>query len=333
MRLAAEVKMGYYPVTPGTIAFVADRVVKLEDPGKTCILDPCCGKGAALEQLAQLLHVPVDNTYGVELDESRATSAKAVLGQVEYASFFGVSIVPVRSFSLVWANPPYDNEATQGDRRGRQMEVAFVEEIARLVQPGGVLVLHAPVNRMGHRHLLDMLHRHFEKLSHLRLPPELMPFGECLAVGIRRKESEKQSMATPLRPWDGSFYVAPPTKQRPRSMNKFEPTDVEIAAALEKAPFWNDYKTQPKPPLPRPILPLNAGHLGLVLAGGQLDGAFCPADTVAHVVRGVAFKEEYEAKNEVEENDKKTTHTVVISQRIKLKVRALLPGGEIKELK
>ena len=74
MRLAAQAKGGFYPTPDRVVDMIADLV---ETPyiygnnGETLrILDPCCGAGDAVAQLAERLDrpstVPVE-TYGVEL--------------------------------------------------------------------------------------------------------------------------------------------------------------------------------------------------------------------------------------------------------------------------
>jgi SAM-dependent methyltransferase len=334
MRLAAEVKMGFYPVSPGTIELVAKRLT-MDDPGATCLLDPCCGKGQAVRQLADLLGVPVGNTYGVELDMERSTQARQAVGHVQYASYFSTAFRPVQCFSLAWLNPPYDNEPKQTDGSGQPIEAAFVEQTYRLLQPGGVLVLHAPVNRLDSTVILDRLHTYFTNLGRLVLPPELMPYGECVIIGTRRSQSSKPTgfanaigVMTPEK-----VYPVHATKDRPREVEKLEPTEEELVQAITDPDLWKEYRVQPEPPLPRPLLPLNAGHLGLFLAGGGIDGLFSPEGWQPHVVRGVAYKTPYVSKEETESNEKKTTHTTVVSQRICMKVRALSPDGSIVEFK
>src|SRR5205809_190974 len=59
MRLAAQMRGGFYPAAPEAVAHAAQR---LRTPTKAnfTILDPCAGEGAALRQLGELLGCPQD---------------------------------------------------------------------------------------------------------------------------------------------------------------------------------------------------------------------------------------------------------------------------------
>lgn len=78
MRLAAQVKGGYYPAAPEAIDSLLTRLT-IADPTNTAILDPCCGRGKALAQLGAALGVPAGLTYGIELDQSRGREAATSL--------------------------------------------------------------------------------------------------------------------------------------------------------------------------------------------------------------------------------------------------------------
>lgn len=116
------------------------------------------------------------------------------------------------------------------------------------------------------------------------------------------------------------------------SRSKTAPTDEEILACLEKAPFWKVFApSKPKPKL-RPVLAMGPGHLGLTLASGHLDGVLKPEGYEPHVVRGIAYKEDFLAKEEsTESEDGKVTTTKTYRQNIKLKIRALTADGTIHE--
>ena len=74
MRLAAQAKGGFYPTPPRVVDLVAELIHTPSGAyhrGRETlrILDPCCGAGEALAQLAQRLDrpnaIPIE-TYGVE---------------------------------------------------------------------------------------------------------------------------------------------------------------------------------------------------------------------------------------------------------------------------
>ena len=74
-RLMNNVKMGYYPTDPDNISLIL-RGIRFPEGVTTNLLDPCCGCGKALRQLAQGNNC---YAYGMELDESRAEEAQTRL--------------------------------------------------------------------------------------------------------------------------------------------------------------------------------------------------------------------------------------------------------------
>ncbi|REJ92477.1 MAG: hypothetical protein DWQ34_03395 [Planctomycetota bacterium] len=70
MRLAAQIKGGYYPAPPDAVAHCT-AFLKPPRGGSFCLLAPCCGEGAALTQLAATLTVAADLVYCIELDPER----------------------------------------------------------------------------------------------------------------------------------------------------------------------------------------------------------------------------------------------------------------------
>ena len=87
MRLAAQAKGGFYPTPDKVVDMIATLIdtprLSYYSRGKTVrILDPCCGAGEAVAQLAECLGrpntVPIE-TFGVELHKDRAEEAKVWL--------------------------------------------------------------------------------------------------------------------------------------------------------------------------------------------------------------------------------------------------------------
>ena len=101
-RLMNNVRLGYYPTDPYNISLIL-RGIQFPEEVTTNLLDPCCGCGKALQQLAQGDHC---YAYGVELDESRAEEAQTRLHRVGFGSFF-FSQISHEAFHLLFLNPPY----------------------------------------------------------------------------------------------------------------------------------------------------------------------------------------------------------------------------------
>src|SRR4051794_34460495 len=100
MRLEAQRKLGFYAIHPLVVAELRKHLrVRPPDPTKkfdsVCVLDPCCGKGAAIKQIADGLGVPEQNLYTVELDRDRTNDVQALMPEHHHigpASFFGTQI-------------------------------------------------------------------------------------------------------------------------------------------------------------------------------------------------------------------------------------------------
>ena len=107
------------------------------------ILDPCCGGGDAVAQLAEELrhrgNIPVE-TYGVELHRDRAQQAEERLDRALAADLFATSIAN-GAFGLAYVNPPYD-----WDQEDKRVEHAFLTHCTRYLAEGGLLVFIVPAN-------------------------------------------------------------------------------------------------------------------------------------------------------------------------------------------
>ena len=69
MRMIAQVRLGYFPAPPEAMAELLKHLrVRPPDPEKksdtVCMIDPCCGKGAAIQQIAEGLGVLETQVYG-----------------------------------------------------------------------------------------------------------------------------------------------------------------------------------------------------------------------------------------------------------------------------
>ena len=226
MRLAAQAKGGYYP----TPLRVVDLLAQLIDspsaygrPGQTLrVLDPCCGGGDALAQLADGLRrtnsLPIE-TYGVELHRERAEEAGELLDRALACDLFATSIAN-GVFGVLLLNPPYDY-----DSEDKRTEHAFLTHCTRYLADGGLLVFIVPKQRLSvsARYLAS----HYRDLRCWAFPfPEREAFDQVVLLGYRKAEPSPDPRAEgQIRVWaegepeelyDGGYRVYDPPGRRRR---------------------------------------------------------------------------------------------------------------------
>ncbi len=180
-------KNGFYPAPEEAIAAILKHLEKPVVPERCTILDPCAGQGKALIQLADGLGLPRSNVYAVELNTGRANAIRAAYPDINLlgpCSFTG-SRISARSMSLVYLNPPFDDEMGGGGRE----ETAFLRQAAILQPPGGTLVFVLPVTQVyGKSELCGTVDTWYERLELYLFPNEHRKFNECVLIGRRRKQ-------------------------------------------------------------------------------------------------------------------------------------------------
>ncbi len=338
MRLIAQAKMGFYPIAPEVTELILKhlRMPEVKPEGVT-MLDPCCGEGAAIKQISEGLEIKPDRVYGVELDKVRAGKAQELLpvahekSHIVNASFLGMSIT-VHSQSLIYLNPPFDDEMGGGKRE----ELRFVESATHRLAPSGVLCLVCPVNQVkGKSDMVNWLDVHFENIRVFRFPPEHRKFKEIVVFAVKRavdlpegslyqfgeltKQEYKYSshfggygnsddtaflavLGTPFMKLSSTGAVQTIEDAihvyelkacfAPHSFRKISFTDEELGEEIAKSDL-NCLLDETKPVKPqRPPLPLGKGHVAQQLASGMLDGVVTTPEG-SHVVRGTSRKESY----------------------------------------
>ena len=91
MRLEGVAKAGYYPTPPSVVERIAALIRPAAHSPRQAVrlLDPCCGTGAALRQLADAVG---GETYGIEIARDRWQEAEAILDHALSASAFAVRL-------------------------------------------------------------------------------------------------------------------------------------------------------------------------------------------------------------------------------------------------
>jgi hypothetical protein len=331
MRLAAQMRGGFYPAAPEAIALAA-AFLRPPKHGPFAILDPCAGEGAAIEQLGHLLGCPASMTYAIELDDGRAEILRASLPEVHVlapANFFGCR-ANANSFSVIWLNPPFDHSYG-----GHRVESQFLQRATNWLMAGGVMALVCPEDVVGEytearRHFAT----YFEHCKVIPFPEQHRPFREVVAFGHKRSRvdvagSSAVSWESVQAPQHFLYHL--PSGNGPRVFEKIEPTEAELQRMLADSPLRTHLTAPAAARLPSPPLALGIGHVALLLASGHLDGVVEPEGKPPHVVRGTCRKCSYVVGvTETENDDGSMTTRTTIAEKIELLVRTVDLSGTIR---
>lgn len=284
-RLASEEKAGFYPTPPSQVELVACRL--RAEPGSALnILDPCCGEGDALAEMAAALRRQGAQvrSYGVELEKFRAAKSRGKLDHVICSPYEDARVTPL-AFSFLWLNPPYT-------QRGRERaEVAFLRDLTDWsggkLQPGGLLGY--CIRREVLEDAAALLALRFDGIRAYRFTdPDYAAFHQVVIFGYRR--AEKCPDPYPLRDLlrrmayvelppldleDGVVFDVPPAAREVATFQANVFTPEEVAAAVKASPLWEEIKrfeVRPRAVLKPPVLPLKPTHIAVAIAAGAVGG-------------------------------------------------------------
>ena len=328
MRPACRKTLGFVPCPPEAIEAILPRLVP---PAQTtAILDPCAGESAAIKQFAAGLRIPDERVWLVELDGARGEACRAAMPAANILSPCSFLQTDIRtgSFGLVYANPPFDDSLTKGVR----VEEQFLSAALRLLVTGGALVFVCPesvAHRPGFTGILRTYCRNIEVVQFPRLArnhEEVFVLAERIE-GFRATDVSWRDLQAP----PGCKYRLPAASGPGARFKKTGLTDEELAVHLERSPLLDDFAAPPEFTLPAPPLALGKGHLALLLAAGHLDGLVTVAGE-SHVVRGSAKKVEEKTDEQIEKTKNQTITKTILTERIKLQIRAVWPDGVIHNM-
>ncbi|MBN1427427.1 MAG: hypothetical protein JXB07_03520, partial [Anaerolineae bacterium] len=304
--LNSIVKGGFYPYPPEQLSAARSLFAPAPQEGGRCVLralDPCAGEGAALAYLAANLGL---EPYANELDANRAGRCQALFGQEHTVAgdLFRLR-ASNEAFALVWCNPPYGENYGGDDRR---IELSALRHSWKWAMVGGYVAWVVYAHHMTHK-AAEFLAANADQVDVYRLPGlHLGQYAQILVVArkIERRDPDPdlagqlvESCRCPhslpeLARLDAPRYrfPAPPEVRRFVFAPDEITADVMLAAmqehgAQQLAGFRQLLTPLPPPPGFHPIVQPRGGHLGLVLAGGLLDGALVKTDEGSAAVRGV----------------------------------------------
>jgi hypothetical protein len=277
MRLAAIEKMGYYP-TPSPVTDLVARWLIPPVNGKWRLLDPCCGMGEATARLVQAVGGTCE-TWGVELSPMRSEAAARVMDRVFNTAWQQVG-VQEKSVSVLWLNPPYDD-----DNESQRLEIEFLRSAFPALVQGGVLIYIVPQRLLGYQAVARILVGHFDNLVIRRFPEEeYEQFHQIVVLGTRKPyqtpanerveairalvEQELPCLGDPEAPWPVSIPPAPLTA-------RFERTDVSDRERIARAYAlgWpQEFALKPREEKRAfcPAIPLKRGHVAMLMSAGLL---------------------------------------------------------------
>ena len=342
MRLAGQAKAGFYPTPPRVVDMIAGLVYGARGSYRgqdvLRILDPCCGEGEAVAQMAEQLRsrssVPIE-TYGVELHRVRADEAAGRLDRTLSTDLFQTSIGH-GAFGLLYLNPPYDT-----DQEKRRAEHRFLTHCARYLAEDGLLVFIVPRRRLAVS--ARFLASHFWKLRCWAFPaPEREVFDQVVLIGYRRREPKLDEYALErVREWSEgepeelypSTYpeLDAPTTPAGDVLFTTRTLDPEAAASeARRSGLWTsaevtDSLWPSRSQNTRPLMPLRRGHMAMLTAAGFLDNLCLQAYERRILVKGRTTKEKVLAEA--------TAETETYRERLRTTVVALdLGDGEITDI-
>ncbi len=340
-RLASRAKLGFYPLVEGE----AERIRRfLQFPAACAALDPCVGKGHALKLIAGTAGVRL---YGIELDSFRANEAAAVLDEVVQGSVFDTHS-PVESYSLLYLNPPYDDEIT--DDRSRRTEGVFLEHCFRWLQSRGVLILVIPAKRLSS--CISVLAPHFRDLAAYRLTEaEAARYRQTVVLGVRRARHERERLndrdfraarnylmeaanqytgLAPLPDVPDRAYAIPPGNPIVHLNYRGLPLDALEDLLPTSRAYRQAARTVFAPPVHvtgRPLTPLHEGHAGILSCSGLLNGVFGSG-----ALRHVACWQTGKTVDRFEETDDNEVTTIRERERFTQSLTLVYADGRTADL-
>jgi Uncharacterised methyltransferase family (DUF6094) len=310
-------------------------------------LDPCIGEGHALAAITTGVE---GLRCGVELDAFRAEQARTRADQVIHASAFDVHC-PAESISLLYLNPPYDFEISEG--KNERMERVFLQHTYHWLTPGGVLVFVIPCSSLSD--CSEILAWNFKDVSVYALTePESVKYDQIVLFGIRRTRSERDRVRDQEVSWQRMEYYRKsrdledlrklhPLTERPARVYDVPlsgpvaltarglPLD-EIEDLLANSSAYDKARRllvgHEDRVAGRPLTPLHGGHVGLLAVSGMLNGIFGEGLNL-HVARWQSVK----VIDKIEETDDSGVTTIREKERFSHELRVVFKDGRVAVLK
>jgi hypothetical protein len=336
MRLAGKMKLGFYPLPLNE----AERIGKclVLPAGGFSALDPCVGDGRAFEVM---MAASAARRYGIELDAYRAEQAKTRIDTVIQGDCLQVHC-PSETISLLYLNPPYDFELTEGE--SKRTEQGFLDHTYRWIKPGGLLIFVIPAERIDD--CARTVASQFRDIRIYRLGElECVRYRQVVIFGVKRGRRERNRLqeaevretltylseltrdasgTNPLTD-DPDFRYVVPESEPVELVSRGLPLD-EIEDLLTKSPAYRQVNRilfgNQATISGRPLTPLHGGHVGLLCTAGMLNGIFGAAED-----RHLACWQSIKVTDHIEETEEDGTVTIRDRERFTQRLTLIYADG------
>ncbi|WP_150274177.1 DUF6094 domain-containing protein [Paenibacillus tepidiphilus] len=303
-RLGSESVGGFYPMPLDELSFLCRKLrfsSITEEPAlpSVRIIDPCCGKGEALRVIANCLQEQgaTVQTYGVELEDTRAIEAKETLDFVIHDGY--ENLRTQAAFSLLWLNPPYQEGFTE------RTEISFLRQLSSnkhgVLVKDGILMFIIP--QFVLKEAAALLSGRFQQFRVYRFTDSnyerfrqivvIAKFGKTNGAESKKNykwlrqlgEDEKNKIPT-LAEIEEIINIPYSTS----SIDFFRAGRLnteELALDLGSSPIFEEVSKRigfrnVYADMKRPMLPLKPTHMGVAIAAGAIGG-----NMGNHIVSGI----------------------------------------------
>ena len=349
-RLASQEKGGFYPTPEKVTEALAIRLGAgyvsndLRPMRQIRLLDPCCGTGEALNELAEAVRDTTTievTTFGIELERERGLTASKKLDHVLRSDFFKCSIGH-EAFSMILLNPPYDTEA-ESEEGPKRTELTFLQRCTPyLRRTQGALILIVPRKILPD--IARYLTTHYSNIRRIPWTADEDPYGQIVISAQRKEQPYAARMAAEeVAYWSHGTELVPGEQKDPQILlpavsnddvyfasNYWDPVD--MAAEAEKNGLWRSQGLArtlwpQAEQRTRPLMPLRRGHTAMLMAAGFLDNIAIESPEGRRIlVKGRTVKELKTTED--------TPEQTVVQERMTTTITTLdMATGEFKAVK
>ncbi|MFT9496769.1 MULTISPECIES: DUF6094 domain-containing protein [Bacillota] len=351
-----KIRAGFF-ATPERQGEYLTKLLNVEGSGVW--LDPTCGEGEILHQLASPFKGAdcTISTYGVELDKSRATKAHSLLDHCINAPIESM-VIQNDAASLLYLNPPYDFTMKGiDDESADRKEWTELFRNTRYLKEKGLMIYIIPSYRFADKRIARFLATHFYNVGMMRFSDEdYDDFRQCIFIGNKKSGKHKEfnqklydfllrmesddfvlEKVTPIN----KFVTAAKTWSVPAGVEELKTFYTKLANKADYVDgirnskgfqaFMNRSKARQLEIGGDPILPLNVGQLALLLASGAVNGEIGEGDNY-HLVQGLELVKKIPTEEKkTHDNGSVTTITKIRTKR-EVSVKVICPDGLIRKL-